>query len=984
MITILNEKTDWSVRAAFFDALCPVLTCIGWESIEIVKSLLEQGLRDSEEFVIYRTLISLSKMVEIGLLDKQQICYFLNAHIASLLCHPSIWIRHGAVNFVCTLCKQQPTSKTPKEITPATNGLNTADILCSVAPTLSKFLSRSDLITYDRPDLLFQCLKSPLKRAVYDCIAQDMRSDQLFIYLAQRSEIRCLNIFNNQNYLPGYIDCADASVQEFFEKLCKLGFLEEDEDKLLQMKDFMDKTRISRLSSSLHNTGDLLSTSSSVLGPWNFRPPGENCSSLKDGYITIMRDKFQRCNVEFLNTKISQFAQDQLKVDLGTPSNLNLDQHRKTQQQLETGGTTSDKTTNLNTEWSLMFGQNTKPTTSTTETTSGQNEDKLRSRNSIRSSPNETPSPNYISQKQRFAVTNYFGQQQTTSMVSRKYTDCSVEVEKYLDRCKFIYEDHKIKQSRVTRFRDTINSSLSSNQVCLSTNMSKWKPRGYLVFNSNEHTRSIDRLSRNSDATYFSTCSTSDGCVKIWSTDSLLSARSGFYKSVFTYDRQSHDANASFKPVCTSFYNKHSLAILCEDFKFYVIDFNSDRTQYRLYSNERLFRSNGCKSFINNATSTKTTNFNKTTFYYLNRTLKPPTLSNKCGPRICYCSNNYPVEMIRIDDTSASWPHAAPNYYDYFLGNKSSAVKGLFCYSTSTGDFSCIDMRSRAKAFDVKRDLRRGYVTTMITDPWYTWLAMGTSNGMIEVYDFRFMIPVQSFEHRSRTSVAKLCTHPSAINKIVASYQGNNELCVWNMENQKGPEFVFWGVQSVPPLCQNKMSNAFISGIISVSSEDDSGTSGLICASSDMKMRYLDLNDPNRDSYIISSAFNFQQQNSKISNDLTGTNVTSSVPNQPIRTNNGEFASSVLTQNVTYETRQIEGTKVLLELDQQYNPQASVSTSSVNNSVTTNSPALIHQSYFTHHQDAISDLVVCYSPTSNRNQPLIVTAARDGTMKIWR
>lgn len=107
MITILNEKTDWWVRAAFFDALCPVLTCIGWESVEIVKSLLEQGLRDSEEFVIYRTLITLGKMVEVGLLDRAQICYFLGAHISPLLCHPSLWIRHGAVNFVAIVCKQQ-------------------------------------------------------------------------------------------------------------------------------------------------------------------------------------------------------------------------------------------------------------------------------------------------------------------------------------------------------------------------------------------------------------------------------------------------------------------------------------------------------------------------------------------------------------------------------------------------------------------------------------------------------------------------------------------------------------------------------------------------------------------------------------------------------------------------------------------------------------------------------------------------------------
>ena len=171
MITILNEKTDWSVRAAFFDALCPVLTCIGWESVEIVKSLLEQGLRDSEEFVIYRTLITLGKMVEVGLLDRQQICYFLSNHIAPLLCHPSLWIRHGAVTFVTIVCRQTSLSDKNAGTMANSSGLNTADILCSVAPLLAKFFERKDLINYDKEEILFNCLKRPIKRAVYDCPA---------------------------------------------------------------------------------------------------------------------------------------------------------------------------------------------------------------------------------------------------------------------------------------------------------------------------------------------------------------------------------------------------------------------------------------------------------------------------------------------------------------------------------------------------------------------------------------------------------------------------------------------------------------------------------------------------------------------------------------------------------------------------------------------------------------------------------------------
>lgn len=1011
MITILNEKTDWSVRAAFFDALCPVLTCIGWESVEIVKSLLEQGLRDSEEFVIHRTLITLSKMVEIGLLDRQQICYFLSTHVTPLLCHPSLWIRHGAVNFITIVCRQNTSlnksTSSRKEFT--NNGLNTADILCSVAPLLSKFLQRKDLLNYDKEEILFNCLKKPIKRAVYDCICQEGRSDQLFSYLNQRSEIRLLT---NQNYLPGYVDCSDPNVQRFFEKLCKLGFIEEDEDKLLHMKEFIDKTRISRLSSSLHNTDNMMmmtmSANNSITSSnqWNSQITANNTASnaqvlapkenytLKDGYITIMKDKFQKCNTEYFNSRQTSsqlMAYEQLQQHqqqfLDSKSHNNNNSHK---QQIEeaVNQTSTDNSSrdNYNPEWKFMFGNN--------NTTVNTNVENKASQTRPESAKSRIIKPQILLNHQLLS--------------SRKNTNCLVEVEKYLDRCKFVYDEHRRKEIRVSKFKETINSSTSSNIMCLSSSIGKWKPKGYSIVHSNEHTKDINKLSRNSDSTYFSTCSTSESVVKIWSTENLLDARSGYFRSVFTYDRQNKDnqdnPNALYRPCCTTFHNKNSLAILCEDFRFYIIDFYSNRTQYLLSENKKLFRANTCKLHAYNSGANT---FDKSTFYYLNKLLFRNQIEPKCGPRSCYCTSNYPVEMINIGDTSPSWPVAANNVYDYFVGNKSSPVKGLFCYSTSTGDFSCIDMRTRTKAFDIRRDLRRGYVTTMITDPWYTWLAMGTSNGNIEIYDFRFMQPVQTFEHRSKTSVVRMCNHPMLKNRIIASYQGNNEIAMWNMENVRptvgskllsDPEFVFWGVQSVPPLCQNKISSSYISGLVGFSAGEENGSNGLICASSDMKLRYIDLNNPTSDSYIISSAFNIQQNGAASSVSAaavaaaaaaaSSSTTSGSVGNASLFRTSNEFASSLMSQNVSYEQRQIEGTKVLIELDNNNSTGiASAGTTpglSPSASYSYNIPALTHQSYFTHHQDAISDLIVCYNPVNNKNQPLIITSARDGTLKIWR
>lgn len=505
--------------------------------------------------------------VELGLLDKTQIIYFLSAHVIPLLCHPSLWIRHGAVGFISAVCRSTAKS--------SPNGLNTVDVLCSVVPMLNKFLkpSSTDLVQFDEPAVLFASMKKPVSRQVYDTIAQDGRADQLFVYLIQRSEIRALNIFNtntsdnnqgganssvtssttntNTNYLPSYIDCADQAVQELFEDLCRYcQFVEEDEDKLLHMREFLDKQRISRLSSSLHYNN--INGSS-----------GANTGNM-------INDSMSTNNPAFI--ELSNQIQSQRMMP--------------------------------RTQWALLNGRNIK-TNSSIDVIPG------------------SPSSSNLSSAQNQANSH------------------PIQIDKYLDKAKFVYDDHAAKQFRTIKFREAMNLSLSSNIACLSSQVSRWKPRGYLVLDSREHTKEINRLVRNSNSTYFASCSTSESCVKIWSIEhqGIWDSKSGFYKSCYTYDRaasqhqqQQQQGNSNsqgslnndesgFRPSCISFYDKNTLGILCEDFRFYAIDFNSTRTQYLLYHNEKLFRSNG--SLVCNCGASRSkfnkNSFDKVKFYYLNK-----------------------------------------------------------------------------------------------------------------------------------------------------------------------------------------------------------------------------------------------------------------------------------------------------------------------------------------------------------------------------
>ena len=58
---------------------CPgVAAYVGWQSSSILKPLLQQGLSDAEEFVIYKALNALTCMCQLGLLQKPHIYEFVS------------------------------------------------------------------------------------------------------------------------------------------------------------------------------------------------------------------------------------------------------------------------------------------------------------------------------------------------------------------------------------------------------------------------------------------------------------------------------------------------------------------------------------------------------------------------------------------------------------------------------------------------------------------------------------------------------------------------------------------------------------------------------------------------------------------------------------------------------------------------------------------------------------------------------------------
>uniref|UniRef100_A0A667Z7L3 non-specific serine/threonine protein kinase n=1 Tax=Myripristis murdjan TaxID=586833 RepID=A0A667Z7L3_9TELE len=217
MITFLNDKNDWHLRGAFFDSIVGVAAYVGWQSSSILKPLLQQGLSDAEEFVIYKALNALTCMCQLGLLQKPHIYEFVS-DIAPFLCHPNLWIRYGAVGFITVVAQH----------------LNVADVYCKLMPHLNPFITQP-IIQIDKELVLLSVLKEPVSRSIFDYALRSKDIGSLFRHLLLRQKKRAGSI-------PECPIPEDPAIAQLLKKLLSQGMTEAEEDKLLALKDFMLKS----------------------------------------------------------------------------------------------------------------------------------------------------------------------------------------------------------------------------------------------------------------------------------------------------------------------------------------------------------------------------------------------------------------------------------------------------------------------------------------------------------------------------------------------------------------------------------------------------------------------------------------------------------------------------------------------------------------------------------------------------------------------
>uniref|UniRef100_A0A8C5PK20 Phosphoinositide 3-kinase regulatory subunit 4 n=1 Tax=Leptobrachium leishanense TaxID=445787 RepID=A0A8C5PK20_9ANUR len=458
MITFLNDKNDWHLRGAFFDSIVGVAAYVGWQSSSILKPLLQQGLSDVEEFVIFKALNGLTCMCQLGLLQKPHV-YEFACDVAPFVCHPNLWIRYGAVGFITTVAQQ----------------LNIADVYCRLMPYLHRFIIEP-ILQIEKEVVLLSVLKEPVNRSIFDYALRAKDIASLFRHLQLRQKKR-------HGTLQECPPPEDPAIVQLLKKLLSQGMTEEEEDKLLALKDFMLKSN--RAKASLAEQSHV--HESSVKGV-----------------------------IDLPGLGLSGRQADLVKTKLDT-------EDKRTRKHVK-------QDSNVNEEWRSMFGAmestnanqaaSAQRTLPPAEQESGKPPHSEPSAAPLSSSPQTTEGVGIQSRRPTMQIyTSTSG-----PAAFQRMAPCKSELQQLIQQ--------KREQCNAERLAKYMMETAEWESKPPPTG---WHPKGLLVAHLHEHKGTVNRIRVSDEHSIFATCS-NDGTVKIWNSQKM-EGKTTTTRSIVTYSR---------------------------------------------------------------------------------------------------------------------------------------------------------------------------------------------------------------------------------------------------------------------------------------------------------------------------------------------------------------------------------------------------------------------------------------------------------------
>ncbi|KAI1007864.1 Serine/threonine-protein kinase [Podosphaera aphanis] len=229
--TYLNDR-DWMLKCAFFETIVGVATFLGGSSLEeFILPLMIQALTDSEEFVIKSVLQSLANMADLGLFQRPTLWKLIGMVIRFSM-HPNVWIREAAVTFISS----------------STRFLSIADNHCIVLPLIKPYL-KTWIKDFCELGLLDH-LKKPLSRPLLDLSVVWASKAEKGIFWRRVHQMHTFSLDSNNTLVPALSDndstCStlqrvsrNEEDDQWISKLRNMGLKLEDDFKLLCLREYI-------------------------------------------------------------------------------------------------------------------------------------------------------------------------------------------------------------------------------------------------------------------------------------------------------------------------------------------------------------------------------------------------------------------------------------------------------------------------------------------------------------------------------------------------------------------------------------------------------------------------------------------------------------------------------------------------------------------------------------------------------------------------
>ncbi|XP_011899374.1 PREDICTED: phosphoinositide 3-kinase regulatory subunit 4 isoform X2 [Cercocebus atys] len=437
-----------------------VAAYVGWQSSSILKPLLQQGLSDAEEFVIVKALYALTCMCQLGLLQKPHV-YEFASDIAPFLCHPNLWIRYGAVGFITVVAHQ----------------ISTADVYCKLMPYLDPYITQP-IIQIERKLVLLSVLKEPVSRSIFDYALRSKDITSLFRHLHMRQKKR-------NGSLPDCPPPEDPAIAQLLKKLLSQGMTEEEEDKLLALKDFMMKSNKAKANivdqSHLHD-------------------------SSQKGVIDLAALGITGRQVDLVKTKQE-------------PDDKRARKHVK-------------QDSNVNEEWKSMFGS-LDPPNMPQALPKGSDQEMIQTGKPPRSESSAGICVPLSTSPQVPEVTTVQNKKPVIPVLSSTILPSTYQIR--ITTCKTEL------QQLIQQKREQCNAERIAKQMMENAEWESkppppgWRPKGLLVAHLHEHKSAVNRIRVSDEHSLFATCS-NDGTVKIWNSQKM-EGKTTTTRSILTYSR---------------------------------------------------------------------------------------------------------------------------------------------------------------------------------------------------------------------------------------------------------------------------------------------------------------------------------------------------------------------------------------------------------------------------------------------------------------